>query len=203
MPPRAYRLYVRPGPAVNSYAAGRRSVAVTEGLLTEIRARRLSHGHLEALLVHELGHHATGSTRYVLATRWWAAPWRITYRAVLRIACAFAAQQPFPLLGVVVVAALGIALHRLVADGLWAAAALMVTVLILAVVIPLADAATDRRSEWDADRHAAELGVARELAAALGKLAASSASQPRRVWWTRALDSHPSTAERVHALSRP
>jgi Peptidase family M48 len=70
-------LYVRRGREPNAYAVGRRGVAVTSGAVEEFRACRMGHEYLEAILCHELGHHRTGSSQYVLTARWLGAPWAL------------------------------------------------------------------------------------------------------------------------------
>jgi STE24 endopeptidase len=69
-------LYVQPARQLNAYAAGGRSVAVTSRGLRDYGAGRLSEDQIVAVLVHELGHHATGATRPMLTATWLAAPWR-------------------------------------------------------------------------------------------------------------------------------
>jgi STE24 endopeptidase len=59
-------LYVQTARALNAYAAGRRSVAVTSRVVEDHAMGRLRESQLVAVLVHELGHHATGATRPML-----------------------------------------------------------------------------------------------------------------------------------------
>jgi STE24 endopeptidase len=63
-------LFARPAGRLNAYAAGGRSAAVNARVLEDYRAGRLSEAHIVAVLVHELGHHATGATRPMLITMW-------------------------------------------------------------------------------------------------------------------------------------
>jgi STE24 endopeptidase len=63
-------LYVQTAQVPNAYAAGGRSVAVTSRVLEDHRAGRLSEQQMVAVLVHELGHHATRATRPMLLALW-------------------------------------------------------------------------------------------------------------------------------------
>ena len=59
-------LFVQMARVPNAYAAGGRSVAVTSRVLQDHESGRLPEDLLVAVLVHELGHHATGATRPML-----------------------------------------------------------------------------------------------------------------------------------------
>lgn len=69
-------LYVTQEVGLNAYLAGRRSLALTHGLVEQVLAGRLPDALLHAVLLHELGHRACGHRRYALATGWLAAPGR-------------------------------------------------------------------------------------------------------------------------------
>lgn len=62
--------YVHTTRAVNAYAVGGRSIAVTSAMLAELRAGRISAELVTAVLVHELDYHVTGATRFGLLTGW-------------------------------------------------------------------------------------------------------------------------------------
>ncbi|UQX87648.1 M48 family metalloprotease [Jatrophihabitans telluris] len=80
----------------------------------------------------------------------------------------------------------------------WAVAIVLSAVAVCAVVCPLADAAVSRRSEYAADRYAADVGVGPQLAGALQVLAGQ---QPRRVGLVaRLLSRHPQVSRRIEAL---
>jgi STE24 endopeptidase len=67
-------LYVQTARAPNAYAGGGRSVAVTSRVVEDHATGRLPEGQLVAVLVHELGHHATGATRPMLLVSWLTTP---------------------------------------------------------------------------------------------------------------------------------
>ena len=70
LPGGAVYWYVQAGRQPNACVAGRRTVAVTQGALDSFLAGRLPADLFAAVLVHELGHHATWAGRYGLAASW-------------------------------------------------------------------------------------------------------------------------------------
>ena len=191
-------LYVQTARVPNAYAAGGRSVAVTSRVLQDYESGRLPEDLLVAVLVHELGHHATGATRPMLLLSWLTAPWRLTSGVLTGVVSTLAGRQPRPGLAVVMVAGLAVAVARALQQGQWMVGGVLAVVGLAAVLCPLADAAISRQAEFDADRFAADHGLALELAAALhllddGRSAASA-------WPRRLLASHPTPDRRITAL---
>jgi STE24 endopeptidase len=191
--------YLQRSATVNAYAAGGRSVAVSSGALREFLARRLSGDRMQAVLVHELGHHGTGGTRFSLVVLWLAMPWRAASRLVLGLCYGMAGRrQPLALFWIVVLAAVGIAVGQAVQHGQWAVGAVLSGLIVCAVVCPIADAYVARRSEFAADRFAAARGAGPELASALLQLGGDE----RRIRGVaRLLCRHPSIERRVAALA--
>ena len=184
----------------NAFAAGRRSVAVTTGVLTRVHARLLPADHLAAVLVHELGHHATRATKFAVVTMWLAAPWRFVSRLVIGIGLATVGRiQPQRLLPVVVFAGMAIAVVQAERQGEWQVAALLGAIGFCAVACPLADAAVSRRSEYSADRYVAAVGLGSQLAVALKAM--SVLSPRRRSLPSRLLSHHPDINRRSTALA--
>jgi STE24 endopeptidase len=198
--PRDVDLYVRQSGESNAFAAGARSVVVTTGLLAASRARRLTDDHLVAVLVHELGHHVTLATRYGLVTLWLTAPWRLATRSVFHVSVAFARRQPSRWVAVVFVAGISVATVQAVEAQQWSVTVVLTGITVAAVLCPIFDAALSRRSEFAADRYATVVGVGRELASALQILGNSHLH--RRSLVARLLTRHPSTLQRIAALSR-
>lgn len=192
--------YIQPGRQPNACAAGRRSVAVTEGALRDFLAGRVSQRHMQALLAHELGHHATHASRYGLATGWLAAPGRLAFRVVLGTAVALSGGRRQ--LGIVtpMLMAVGAAMTmvQLVQHRQWVAATMLVGVVAAFVVTPLVDGAVSRASEYAADRYAADSGLGIELAAALRRL---HGPVPARRGARGLLDRHPSLESRLRRLA--
>lgn len=193
-------LYVQRCETANAYAAGARSVAVTTGVLHRYQARQLTEEQVVAVLVHELGHHATQATRWGLVALWLAAPWRLAVRLLVRGELALGGRQPQPLLAFVIGAGLVVAVVQAVTQRNWVVAGVLAGLTALTVICPLADAAVSRRGEWSADRFAADHGFARPLAAALRRLHGDPAPSG---WVKRLLASHPAVDRRINALLTP
>jgi STE24 endopeptidase len=99
------------------YAAGAHSVAVTSRVVEDYRTGRLSEPQVVAVLVHELGHHATGATRPMLIAMWLAAPWRVAARLLTGLGSALSGRQPQQGLAVVGVLGVVVAVVRSVHQG--------------------------------------------------------------------------------------
>ena len=194
-------LYVQHRDEPNAYAAGSRSVAVTSGVVADFLARRLSEDEMTALLVHELGHRATKATQLGLMSAWLAAPWRLTARLMTGIAMTLtgARHQPRLPLAVVAAAEVIVAVAQAMAQHQWLVALLIGGVATTALGCPLIDAAVSRRSEYAADRFAAQRGVGSHLADALRVVDRGAAC--RRSPIVSLVASHPSTSRRVTALT--
>jgi len=192
-------LYVQRCPGPNAYAAGAHSVAVTTGVLSLFLARRVSDGDLEAVLVHELGHHATRGVRFTLVTVWLAAPWRLAAMGVLRLSAGLAGRrQPGWLITLLAAVVVTIAVVQAAARGEWSTVLILTTLVVGGVGAPLADAAVSRASERAADRYAAAAGVGFGLAYALH---AVDRGRGRRAGVARrALSRHPPVEQRVEVL---
>jgi STE24 endopeptidase len=192
-------LYVQRSRRLNAYSAGRRSVAVTTGVLSQFRAGRLNSRQLEAVLVHELGHHATRATRWLPLAVWLAAPWRFAARVMIGIGLATVGRRhPRPLLALGAAAAAVTAVVQSLQQGQTGTALLLASMLGCAIGCPMADAGLSRRSEYAADRFAADCGAGPQLVAALWALDRGR-SKP---WAQRALSRHPSTHRRIQAIYR-
>ena len=191
-------LYVQTAQVPNAYAAGGRSVAVTSRVLQDYESGRLPEGQLVAVLVHELGHHATGAARPMLLVSFLAAPWRLAASLLTGLASILAGRQPRRGVAIVVVAGLAVAVTRALLQGQWLVGGVLAFLGLAAVLCPLSHAAISRRSEFAADRFAADHGLALELAAALHAM-----DDGRRTacgWSRRLLASHPTPEQRILAL---
>ncbi len=190
-------LYVQTTRMPNAYAAGGRSVAVTSRVVEDYRAGRLSEDQVVAVLVHELGHHATRATRPMLLALWLAMPWRLAARLLTGIGLALSGRQTRRGLIMVIVAGVAVAVTRALSQGQVLVGGVLAAVALASVVCPLADAAVSRRVEFAADRFAADHGLAPQLVAALSALDDARGGPG---WPARLLASHPTTSQRIHAL---
>ncbi len=192
-------LYVKHDGGVNAYAAGRRSVAVTTGALTAFLTGSLPPRQMEALLLHELGHHAIGGLRYGLAVAWLAWPWRAARHLVLGLFWPIARRQPRVMLAVVVVGLVMIAVTQSVQHAHLAAAVVLAAVAVCAVAGPTIDAWVSRRVEIAADQFAASCGAGPALAVLLASIAPPSGPRRSAPWVLRR---HPPTVDRLARLGK-
>jgi Zn-dependent protease with chaperone function len=172
-------LYVAGERGINAYAAGRRSIAVTQQVVDRHRDGEFSDDVLVGLLSHEVGHLVTQSVRWSLIIAWFALPWRLAYRVGGRIVAPLAARQPRALLAVVVLTAFIVAISQAVRHGEWGSAAVLSALSLFPVISPIADAAISRASEHGADLFAAQIGYNNALSLALRTTQVAEASQSR------------------------
>jgi STE24 endopeptidase len=107
-------------------------------------------------------------------------------------------RYPRPLLAFGAAAVTVTAVVQSIQRGQAGTALLLAAMLGCAAGCPMADAWVSRRSEFAADRFAADCGASRQLVAALWALDRGTA----RTWAQRALSRHPSTRRRIHAIYR-
>lgn len=192
--------YVREDCGPNACATGARSVAVTSGIVDEFRAGRISEQAFQAVLVHELGHHATHATRFSLLILWLTAPWRRAAWFTLGLVQGlFGRRQPSPVVAAIVaVVVFGLTIGQAVYRGTWTAVAIIGGMPTLGIAVPLIDAALSRASERAADRYSADAGVGPALVNALRVM------NPRPIrcqtWLARLLSRHPPVERRIAAL---
>jgi hypothetical protein len=142
-------IYVQPhAHTVNAYASGRRSIAVSGGLVTALGQGSLTRAQAVAMLSHEIGHLRDHSTGYGLITAWLTAPGRAAVfmfggllRLIVRnVPTAKAALVLVPVL--LVVAGMQAAQHHA-----WAPLAVLTALAAVLTLHPVADAASSRASE--------------------------------------------------------
>ena len=191
-------LYVRSGTeSINAYAAGRRSIAVSGGLVAAIDRAQLTVPQAGALVAHEIGHLRTQGTRYGLMVAWLSAPWRAVialFGGMVRLVVdkVPTARAGLLLLGPIV---LGVAVVQGVQQHAWVPVAAMILVGVLLVVQPLLDAALSRAGERAADAYALAAGFGPDLAEALMSLERSA--DPGNLGLR---SSHPSRRSRIEQL---
>lgn len=197
IPANSVDLYVQRSAAINAYATGSRSVAVTTRVVRERRAGHLNEQALIGLLAHELGHTVTAAVRYAPATAWLALPWRAGSRLVLRLASRLAGPQPKTALAAVAGLAVVVGIGQAARQHAWAPAAVLIALAVFGTVTPIADAALSRAAERSADRYAEQTGHGQDLAQALSALATTDRHLPRR---NTLLDTHPELRTRIDDL---
>jgi Zn-dependent protease with chaperone function len=162
-------IYVQPhAHTINAYASGRRSIAVSAGLLTALGQGSLTRDQAVAMLSHEIGHLRDHSTRYGLITAWLTAPGRAVvfmFGGLLRLILRNVPTAKAAL--VLVPAVLGMAGMQSAHQHAWAPVAVLTVLAAVLTLHPVADAALSRASELAADKYAANVGSGPDLASAL------------------------------------
>lgn len=189
--PGKFVLMVEDSDELNAFAAGGRTVAVTQTSL------RLPPKQLEAVLAHELGHHLSGHPAVGILSWWYALPARgaafligVAVRFILAVAELFARFGGG--VGALVALLLSlIVLTVLAFVGLW--------LLLVPLTAPLL-AVASRAGERRADRTAAELGYGPHLVAVLHRWIAAGGHRPES-FKARMLATHPSPTDRIHHLN--
>lgn len=183
--------------SVNAYAAGRRSVGVSAGLVDMLARGQLTTGQGSALITHEIGHLQTCATRYGLAVAWLTAPWRAVVAVFGGLVRLIVGKVPTARAAVLVLwpIVLVVTAVQAVQQHAWVPFALLIAVGVVLAVQPLVEAALSRAGERAADAYAIALGAGPDLAAALNSMPqpASAAGRLR--------DTHPGRAARVAYLS--
>lgn len=169
---RDFDWYVIEDPQENAFAAGRRSIAITSGLLRRVYAGHLTQDELLAVALHEIGHHAAGDVRHGLVVWWLTWPWRTVRLVAVRLGRGFRLFGVGALLTPVVVA---VAIWRVATGGspsaqAWGTIAVLSAALLAAYVQPVVEAATSRGSERAADVFVVRLGLGGALATARQRL---------------------------------
>jgi STE24 endopeptidase len=198
----AFELYVRPrATALNAHAAGRRSVAVTAGLVNALARGTLSPAEGGALLTHEIGHLRARDTRYGLAVAWLTAPWRAVVAVFGGLVRLIVGKVPTARAAVLVLWPLVLAVTAVqaVQQHAWVPLAVLAAVGVVLAVQPLVDAALVRAGERAADDYAIGLGAGPELAAALSRMSPAPAPAPAEAGRLRG--THPARAALIAHLA--
>ncbi|CAN5277575.1 M48 family metalloprotease [soil metagenome] len=190
--------HVRDDPEPGAFAVGRRSIAVSTGLLRLLWSGGLTEVQGQAVLLHEIGHHVTAGVRYGLVVEWLTCPWRVIYRFSMRLGDLLpGARAGMALFPVILVIAFITARAEAPPERVLPILVLMSLLGWAIFVHPVIDAALARASEHAADRYAAQLGAGPDLAAAL-QVIAGCGHVPL---WGRLRASHPSPRARLRRVA--
>jgi Zn-dependent protease with chaperone function len=192
--PAKYVLMVQDSDDLNAFAAGGRTVAVTQSAL------RLPPRQLEAVLAHELGHHLSGHPVVSMLAWWYALPARgAAFVVGLAVRLVLAVGRVLAVLGggIAMLASLLLALMILTAF-----AFLSLWLILVPLTAPLL-AWADRLGEVHADQTAAQLGYGPYLVEVL-RIWISMDGHGGRPDGLRArlLATHPSHTDRIRRLQQ-
>lgn len=208
-----YQLFIEDSDALNAYAASGHIVTVTRKTL-----ETMPHHHLAAVLAHELGHHLGGHPWSNLLAYWYSVPARLltrVLRLVLRVVVAL-----FSMVFAVVARMPGLAsfIAKLITWSLILFVVFFVSVLMvtavqsgqtwappavaLIVLTPILLPWLARRSEYRADRIAANLGYGHALIEVFEDWLRQGMDDERRNFVLRArlFSTHPALAARIKKL---
>ena len=190
--------YVQPRVrTINAYASGRRSIAVSAGLVTAVGQGSLTRDQAVAMLSHEIGHLRDHSTRYGLITAWLTAPGRAVvfmFGGLLRLIVRTVPTAKAAL--VLVPVLVGMAGVQSAHRHAWAPLAVLAVLAAVLTLHPVADAALSRASELAADKYAASVGSGPDLASALAVVPRSPTASSDGL-----RTSHPSVDVRIARLT--
>ena len=190
--------YIHPARQGNAYAFGGHSVALTRGLIIEHECGRLSDGDLVAVLVHELGHVVVGDVRFALLADWYSGPSRLAWRLMVGIPARVLGFGRHPrLVQVLLLGGSITAVVRGVAEHAWLPVVVLLTLLLVAIFAPIANAGCSRQAERAADRFAAARGMAHDLSHALTTMGDDCSRRLR----SAVLADHPTQRQRLTELT--
>jgi Zn-dependent protease with chaperone function len=188
--PARYVLMVEDSNDLNAFAAGGRTVSVTQAAL------RLPPKQLEAVLAHELGHHLSGHPVVSMLAWWYALPGRgAAFLVGLAVRFVLAVGRVLAMFGGAV-AALAALLSALMI--LTAFAFLSIWLVLVPLTAPLL-AWASRLGEIRADRTAAQLGYGPHLIDVLHTWITMYGNHPGGLR-QRMLATHPSDTDRIRRL---
>jgi len=189
--------YVRPTETcVAAYTAGRRSVAVSVGLLDAYADGWLTEQQIVAVLCHELAHIEAGATRHAIALGWLTLPWRLVATPFRALVHAMQRHIPLARAGVILIPVIAVAaVVQLANHGAWLAVVMLAGLGWVVWVQPWVEGAARRAEEHAADARTSNVGLGRELAQVLSRQRRSGVGDS--LW--RA--GHPSVARRLRVLN--
>ncbi|MHA7127924.1 hypothetical protein ACRTEC_16260 [Janibacter indicus] len=176
---------------VYATGVGRRTVIVSEGLLTTARARRLPPQEIAAVIAHGAVIVRSGAVRNDLALTYWTIPWRLAVLVVAGIGRLLWPMRPLFRGGWMIRALpMSIAIVQTAQEGVPAISAVILALLVTTYAHPWAQRAWARRLQNLGDRGVIEVGVAGPLADFLARFPTT----PRLDERTYLLNQHRETA---------
>jgi len=159
----AVDLYIIRDAGGGARAAGRRSVAVSAGLLHRLATGQIADADAAAIVSRAVMHLALRTDAYVLMTRWYAWPWRAARRVLFVLTFGTVGQlQPPKMVVVGAAGVIGVALVQAVHQQQWTTLAILAAVSIFGVGCPLANAALSQRERRAVDELASAVSGERQ-----------------------------------------
>jgi Zn-dependent protease with chaperone function len=182
---------------VNAYAAGRRSIALSSGLLRACTAGELSVDEVVGVLVHEVGHLLDPISRRRLIVAWLTGPWCLLQTLLVRMARVVARRAPGGRAGLLLFPVIvAVAVVQLSQARAWGPLVGIIGLVVAVGVAPVIDAAMSRRAELAADQYAASVGEGDHLATVLTRIATAHPARGARLY-----AHHPPASLRIERLT--
>jgi Zn-dependent protease with chaperone function len=187
--PDAYRLVMTSQSTVNAFATGDSMVSIDQGMLGS-----LGDPEIKAIIAHELGHHTKRHIGAIVLEWWYARPAEILLNLMFALTAILIAvgRQGCGCVGILVLAGL---LVFLLGPALVLFLLLGGTILLMRII--------GRRTEFEADSYAQELGMGREMSSALALLrqAYPEADPENETFIDRLTRTHPTLDDRIAQLA--
>ena len=187
--PDAYRLVMTDQPTVNAFATGDSMVSIEQGMLGS-----LGDPEIKAVIAHELGHHTKRHIGAIVLKWWYARPAEILLNLMFALIAILIAvgREGCGCVGILVLAGLVV---FLLGPALVLFLLLEGTILLMRII--------GRRTEFEADDYARDLGMGREMSSALAllKKAYPEADPENETFIDRLTRTHPTLDDRIARLA--
>jgi Zn-dependent protease with chaperone function len=187
--PDAYRLVMTDQPTVNAFATGDSMVSIDEGMLDS-----LGDPEIKAVIAHELGHHTKRHIGAIVLKWWYAQPAEILLNLMFALVAILIAvgREGCGCIGILLLAGLAI---FMLGPALVLFLLLEGTILLMRII--------GRRTEFEADDYARDLGVGREMSSALALLkeAYPEVDPENGTFLDRLTRTHPRLDDRIARLA--
>ena len=187
--PGAYRLVMTDQPTVNAFATGDSMVSIEQGMLDT-----LGDPELKAVIAHELGHHTKRHIGAIVLQWWYARPAEFLLNLMFALIAILIAvgRGGCGCVGILVLAGLVV---FLLGPALVLFVLLEGTILLMRII--------GRRTEFEADDYARDLGMGREMSSALAQLkqAYPEADPENETFIDRLTRTHPTLDDRIARLA--
>jgi Zn-dependent protease with chaperone function len=187
--PDAYRLVMTSQPSVNAFATGDSMVSMDQGLLSS-----LGDPEIKAVIAHELGHHTKRHIGAIVLNWWYARPAEILLNLMISLILILVAvgREGCGCVGTLVLAGL---LIFLAGPALVLYLMLGGTILLMRII--------GRRTEFEADDYARDLGMGREMSTTLVALkqAYPEEDPENENFFDRLTRTHPTLDDRIARLA--
>ena len=177
--PPTVALYVRDREGVGVWAAGRRGVVVSTGLVCAVQLHQLGSEEAAALMAHTQGLLQVGRPRFDLLIEFWTLPWQVLVGAATAVGRGFAVLPLVEFAWKIRFVVATVAVVQSVADHRAASGVVIAVFIALTYLVPRWRRAWLQRVDAAADSFVVEYGLGAAWAALLGRQSTSPAMLAR------------------------